>query len=258
MIRRLAIVATLAVCAQAAQASTQALRFVACPVYRDADAGKKSGCWLADDPATGIRYDITQSPDKPDWNFAVLVEGRIAAGTSPDICGGVVLDPARVSILEEPCTRAMLPAEGHPGRKFVLPERNVRPLYAKRDPVPQPYAARDFAVPFAFGRDFIIYQLGDYFLDRAVNYALDIGAGRIEITGFAATTPSRVSGRMLVEPLALARSRAERARDWFRMRGIPAERIAIKWRGSAVPDLREESDGLAEASLRRVSIRVIP
>ena len=256
--RRLALLAALALGGQAAQASAQALRFVACPVYRDADAGKKSGCWLADDPASGVRYDITQSANKPDWNFAVLVEGRVAEGASADICGGTVLEPVRVSILAEPCTRAMLPAEGHPGRKFVLPERNVRPLYAKRDPVPRPYAARDFTVPFDFGRDFVIYQLGDYYLDRAVNYALDIGAGRIEITGFAATTPSLVSGRTLVEPLKLARSRAERAREWMRLRGIPADRIKIAWRGTAAEVPGSETEQLGPPSLRRVDIRILP
>ena len=59
-------------------AAAELVRFVACPVYRDTDAGKKSGCWLADDPATGRRYDVSQSPTKPDWNFEVLVEGRVA------------------------------------------------------------------------------------------------------------------------------------------------------------------------------------
>ena len=40
------------------------VRFVACPIYRDADSGRKSGCWLATDPASGIRYDLAErSPE---------------------------------------------------------------------------------------------------------------------------------------------------------------------------------------------------
>ncbi len=119
------------------------MRFVACPVYRDADSGKKSGCWLADDRATGMRYDVSQSPYKPDWNRAVLVEGRVASGAG-DPCGGTVLDPVRSSILPDACPRHMLPAEGFPGRKFVLPARNVEPMAAPRPAPPGPYAERDF------------------------------------------------------------------------------------------------------------------
>ena len=56
-----------------AQDAGALVRFIACPVYRDADSGKKSGCWLVDDPASGVRYDASLSPYKPDWNFGVLV-----------------------------------------------------------------------------------------------------------------------------------------------------------------------------------------
>src|SRR5690606_1416098 len=38
------------------------LRFVTCPIYRNTDAGRKSGCWLADSPEDGQRYDVTRSP----------------------------------------------------------------------------------------------------------------------------------------------------------------------------------------------------
>lgn len=254
--------ALLALGSQAAEASAETLRFISCPVYRDVDAGKKSGCWLTDDPATGLRYDITQSPNKPDWNFAVLVEGNVAEATAgaplADPCGGIVLEPVRVSVLEQGCTRAMIPAENYPGRRFILPERNVRPLYAKREAVPQPYATRDFVIPFDFGRDFIVYQLSDYYLDRAVNYALDIQASRVEITGYAATTPSVVSGQRIVETKAIAKSRAERARDWMRMRGVPVDHISISWKGTNIARPSAETDGLAAPSLRRVDIRVIP
>jgi len=117
-------------------AAPNELRFVTCPIYRDTDAGRKSGCWLADDPATSIRYDVSSAPSKPDWNYAVLVEGIVAA-TSPlqDTCGGLVLDPVRTSILPERCPRHMLPAEGFRGRPFSLPVRNVAPASVVR-PVP--------------------------------------------------------------------------------------------------------------------------
>ncbi len=233
------------------------LRFVTCPIYRDTDAGRKSGCWLADDREDGRRYDVTPSPTKPDWNFAVLVEGRPAADQT-DVCGGVVLDPVRVSILPEPCVRAMLPAEGYPGRRFVLPPRNVRPLYEARKPFPRPFTTRTFEIPFEFGRSFITYQLADYLIDQAVAYAVASRAAGVEITGWAATTPTQVSGRRLAEPAALARTRAEVAARWMRDLGVPAARIHLAWRTASRPIVMDGADGLTEPSRRRVDIRVTP
>jgi len=260
--RALAFLCMMAAFTQSSAVLAAELRFIGCPVYRDTDSGKKSGCWLADDPMTGARYDISLSPTKPDWNFAILVEAAPAGvredGTDIAPCGGIVLNPVRVSVLDQPCTRAMLPAEGYPGRAFLLPPRNVRPLYAPHDPVPQPYQARRFVIPFDFGRDFIIYQLADYYIDKAVNYALDIKAREVEITGYAATAPALVSGQSIVESENLARMRAERARNWMLMRGVPEDRIILKWRGTGetLPD--EAMDGIASASLRRVEILIKP
>lgn len=248
--------ALLAAPAMAASAADE-VRFVTCPIYRDADSGKKSGCWLADDHESGVRYDVSPSPTKPDWNYAVLVEGRPAKDQT-DVCGGVVLDPVRASILPEPCVRAMLPAEGYPGRRFVLPERNVRPLYEPRKPFPQPYTMRTFEIPFEFGRSFITYQLGDYLIDQAVAYAIASHATRVEITGWAATTPSEVSGHRVAEPAALAKARADVAAQWMTGLGVPADRVKVSWRGGAEPIGMPGADGLSEPSRRRVDIRVTP
>ena len=233
------------------------IRFVSCPIYRDADAGKKSGCWLADDHEDGRRFDVSPSPTKPDWNFAVLVEGKVAAGKT-DVCGGVVLDPVRVSVLDEPCTRAMLPAEGYPGRRFVLPARNIRPLYEARKPFDQPFRERTFSIPFEFGRAFITYQLSDYLIDEAVAYALASHAARVEVTGYAATTPAVVSGRTLSEPLQVAQDRATVATRWLTDLGLPADRLHVAWRGDAEASDMPGADGLREPSRRRVEIRVTP
>lgn len=31
-------------------------RFITCPIYRDTDAGRKSGCWLVDEGVSGQRF----------------------------------------------------------------------------------------------------------------------------------------------------------------------------------------------------------
>jgi hypothetical protein len=254
---RLAALVLLAAAAPAAAEPAAEVRFVTCPVYRDTDSGKKSGCWLADDHEDGRRYDVSPSPTKPDWNFAVLVEGRPSADQT-DVCGGVVLDPVRVSVLDAPCARAMLPAEGYPGRRFVLPARNIRPLYEPRKPFDQPLGERTFFIPFEFGRSFVTYQLADYLIDQAVAYAIASHAARVEITGWAATTPAPVSGRMIAEPLAVARARAEVAQTWMTRLGVPIDRVHVAWKGEAQPVDMPGADGLTEPARRRVDIRITP
>lgn len=251
--------AALMLCAAAASAAEPAteLRFVACPIYRDTDAGRKSGCWLADNPEDGLRYDVTRSPTKPDWNRAILVEGRVSAEQA-NTCGGIVLEPVRVSLLAEGCTRAMLPAETYPGIAFVLPARNVRPIHEAREIPAPPFATRSFHVPFDHGSDFIVYQLGDYYTNQAVLYARDTQARRIEITGWAATTPIIVSGRTLAEPAALAQRRADMIAQWLVMSGIDAGRIVVKAASRDQAADIEGADGLRDSSRRRVDIVVIP
>lgn len=248
MIGRLAIAAALTA---SLGAEARELVFTACPVYRDTDNGRKSGCWLAVDPASGVRYDVSAAPTKPDWNRAILVEGRTEAGAG-DPCGGVVLGPVRVSVLDTPCTRHALPAEGYKGRRFELPARNVRPLYEPRPAPPRPFAEKRFTIPFDFGSSFIVYQLGDYYLDQMINYALDTGASRIVIAGGA----QRGTGSM-AEEASLAATRADTIREALILRGIPAQHITMAPPTSA-PFVADAFDGLDAPAARRVDIRVIP
>jgi outer membrane protein OmpA-like peptidoglycan-associated protein len=238
-------------CAQAAEL----IRFVSCPVYRDTRAGRKSGCWLADDPATGLRYDVTPSPTKPDWNYAVLVEGAIADGTG-DPCGGIVLEPVRVSrLLDRSCPRHMLPAEAYPGRPYSLPPRNVRPVFEERDVPPGPYQTTTFYLFFEFDQSFVSYQYGDYLLDRAITWIRAAEPKHIVITGYAATRPVTVSGEVLSEDADVARERAEVLHEALLRLGVPDQKIEVHWRTDPEPVDVEAADGLASASLRRVEIR---
>jgi hypothetical protein len=233
------------------------LRFVTCPIYRDTDSGAKSGCWLVDDPATGLRYDVSGAPSRPDWNRAVLVEGRRSATAGKGVCGGIALDPVRTAVLDQPCTRFVLAAEGFTGRRFALPRRNVRPLYEERRPAARPWGERRIAIPFDFGRHFIVYQLSDYYLDQAIAYALDVQPADVTVTGFARTEPMRVSGQLLAEPAALARERAEVVARALALRGVPPARIRIAV-APAAPSVDEAFDGLEGPSHSRVEVLVQP
>lgn len=255
--RRILAVAALALSAPAtAQAPGETVRFISCPVYRDVDAGRKSGCWLADEHETGRRFDVGNAPTKPDWNHEALVEGRISG--APDSCGGVILDPVRVSILPGACTRQMLPAEHHKGRPFVLPERNIRPLSEAR-PVPlPPFSEKSFYLLYDFNRDFIVYQLSDYLLDQAITWIRGVKPRKIVVTGHAATKPATVSGRSIAETADIAKRRAQSVTEALVRLGVDPKTIETAWKSGAEPVDAPGADGLAEASRRRVEIRVIP
>jgi outer membrane protein OmpA-like peptidoglycan-associated protein len=242
----------------AAQARAQAeeLRFISCPIYRDTDAGRKSGCWLADEHASGIRFDVTRSPTKPDWNYEVLVEGRVAPQVTGN-CGGVVLDPVRVSVVTSGgCPRHMLPAEEFTGDKFVLPPRNVRPLSADR-PVPQqPFTDKTFHILYDFNSDFLVYQLSDYLFDEAVTYIRGVNPRAVVVTGWAATERAVLSDREIAEEPEIARNRAERIAESLARMGVSREIIDVRWKTAAEPVAAEGADGLLEPSRRRVDIEV--
>jgi outer membrane protein OmpA-like peptidoglycan-associated protein len=233
----------------------ETIRFITCPAYRDTDAGKKSGCWLADDHDSGRRFDVSRAPSKPDWNHEVLVEGRTAANVVSN-CGGEVLDPVRTSILPGECPRHMLPAEGFAGNKFALPPRNVRPLSEVRPTPPAPWTDRTFTLLFDFDKAFMVYQLDDYLIDQAITYIRAVNPRKVVVTGWAASDPSRVSGRDIAEKPEIARTRAELVGEALSRLGVAKEKVEIRWRTGAQPSDAEGADGLAEPSRRRVDIEV--
>jgi hypothetical protein len=246
--------ASLPVLSASAVETAQSLRFVACPVYRDTDAGLKSGCWLATDPQTGRQWDVSQSPYKPDWNFAVLVEGT-AASPAEQPCGAPVLDPVRTSRLATDCVRHMLPAEGLPGRRFVLPARNIRPLSSAPTPPPGPYSERTFTLFFELDRSFVVYQYGDYLLDQAALWIRVTHPRRLVVTGYAASEAETISGHVIAERPEVAQERADTvALSLSRL--FPD--IAIETRavtGSGVTD-HPDADGIPGQSQRRAEITV--
>lgn len=235
--------------------SNQLVRFIGCPIYRDTDFGRKSGCWLVDDRESGRRYDISLSPHNPDWNFEVLVEGRISDAPT-DACGATVLTPVRASILPRPCPRHMLPAEAHPGRQFVRPARTVQPLTATRAAPAGPYEGRTFALFFEFDRAFITYQYGDYLLDQASAWIDAAQPRAVIVTGFAATQRETVSGQVIAERPEVARERADAVALALR-RLHPDLAIETRVRRNAEPIDHPDSDTLPDQSRRRVEIQAV-
>jgi outer membrane protein OmpA-like peptidoglycan-associated protein len=227
--------------------------FVACPIYRDADAGRKSGCWLADETSSGVRYDVSLGTAKPQLGREVLIEGVIAEGANA--CGGIVLQPVRTSTLRSTCSGAIIPAEGFPGRRYVsdLPQQLAQ-TWVVRDELQPPFSEQRYSIVFDFDTSFLNYQYSEVILDRAARYALASKARSVRVTGYAATRGINVSGQILREPPALARERAEMVTEALLRLDVPGHSIALKWRGDAQP----LEQPLREASKRRVDIVVSP
>lgn len=232
-------------------------QFIACPIYRDTDMGRKSGCWLADNSGDRVRYDVTWAPIKPQLGKSILVEGVVTADA--DTCGGVVLNPVRVSVLDADggCPETLLPPEQYPGRPSPPPVAVLAPASEPRQLPPGPYTPRDFTIYFEFGRDFLIYQHAEVVLEQITLYAQASQAKDLHIHGFAATEPVTVSRRTLSEDLALGDARAAMVYEALSRLGVAKELLARDSSGAPPPtDL--EGGKLPEASKRRVTVTVTP
>ncbi|HEY7890401.1 MAG TPA: hypothetical protein VIC29_19435 [Steroidobacteraceae bacterium] len=234
--------------------------FVACPVYRDTNSGRKSGCWLAVNPVDGVRYDISLGRTKPQIGHQVLVEGRLETLDQPrqagSACGGVVLRPVVVSVLEATCRSFMLPAESYPGRRFVLDLKAVLPPADVVESIPPPpYPPRTWSIEFSFGSDFLQYQYSEIILDEIGRYIRASRPRRIEVIGYAVTAPRWISGERLAESPQLARGRAETVALALRRLGATRRLLQVKWRDNPSP--LSDKPGLAEPSRRRVDVRLL-
>jgi outer membrane protein OmpA-like peptidoglycan-associated protein len=250
----LLILTTLSAFATDLDGSTHSVRFTTCPVYRDTDAGRKSGCWIADDGITGQRYDVSDAPFKPWLGRMILVEGQVAA--TADICGGVPLRPVRVAVLETRCPEVMIPAEGYPSKPSSLPKETMPPLSVPRiSPLP-PYSRQQYEVEFTFGDDRLMYQHVELTIEKAMLYAVASNA-KVTLTAYADTEGFNASDHHLYEPDKLAQDRGAVVREALVRLGIAPARITLTTSGHPVA-LTGWPDALALSSKRRVTIVVTP
>jgi outer membrane protein OmpA-like peptidoglycan-associated protein len=253
--RAVLLLSSLAIASAAAADAPQqtVVTFVGCPIYRDTDSGRKSGCWIAEDPATGIRYDVTDGPTKPQVGKVSLFEGVITS--EPNTCGAIVLRPVRQAVLDETCPQAIIPAEEFKGRRFILPAETIQPTWIPRALPKPPYANQEFNIVFDFGNDFHIYQYAELILEKISLYVKASKPKAVVVTGYAATRPIHVSGRELAEPIELAKSRAAATAEALTRLGVERKLIRIETQGDPKPIASLATPGL-EASKRRVTVRI--
>jgi outer membrane protein OmpA-like peptidoglycan-associated protein len=232
----------------------ETVTFVACSIYRDTDAGRKSGCWLADDVQSGVRYDVTEALIKPLLGREVLVEGVIK-NRDTQSCGGVILEPVSVSVLESECKAHLIPPEGHPSRRFILPAKTLQPANVPRVAPPPPYETREFSMYFELHGEFLLYQHSEVIIDEAVTYIKAAKPKRIVVTGYADTKGFDASGQRIRESMDIARARAAMLTEALLRLGVDKKLIVQRTSGDA-PDDAMTQQGLKHAAKRRATLRV--
>jgi hypothetical protein len=241
----------------AASAETR-LNFVACPIVRDTATVP---CWLAEHDGVlyymGIQTDVSAEFQPPYLGHQVLVEAVVS--DKPPICGGVVLEPIRISVMPEldAACNTMLPAEARYTIDFNprAPGPSAgRLAFQGPPPAPPPALKRPF-VP----RDFDLY----FDVDRGISfrhpgalrtiekYARDTSAKRIVVTARRGATLLS-DGSVLVESEGGAARRAAEVAALFEGLHLGAR---VESTSSEKP---VAADGIDDWKSRSVTVRVEP
>ncbi|HSG55066.1 MAG TPA: hypothetical protein VLA45_06390 [Paracoccaceae bacterium] len=195
------------------------LAFVACPIVRDTSSVP---CWLSEYGGEiyylGIQTDVSAEFNPPWLGHMALIEG--APKVEERICGGLVLDDVRVSVMPElspECDTVLMAEERYelgfePPRPPGPSSGRLAFTYPAPPPPPEPpFVAQTFDVYFPFETS-VNFKTPNA-LRAVVAYAEAVGATRIEITGHRAAV--RLSdGSVLEEHEGIA---ARRTREIARM-----------------------------------------
>lgn len=246
--------------AEAALAQTR-LNFLSCPIVRDTSTVP---CWLAEHDGElyymGIQTDVSADFHPPYLGHQVLVEATVAADR-PRICGGVVLDPIRISVMPEldSSCNTILPAvpeytidfnprpPGPSGGRLAF----APPPGAAREtaPAPPPSGPRTFIIHFDVDQGIAFRHSGDVL--AAYNYANQISAGRITVRASRGST-LLTNGDRVTESAAIAQRRADQIAGLLRGLGLEGE-VRTEFSTEPTP-----ADGIDDWQSRSVEILVEP
>ncbi len=232
--------------------------FVSCPIVRDTATVP---CWLSEYEGElyylGIQTDVSADFDPPFLGHNVLVEGTVS--DQPRICGGVVLDPVRISPMLDFDGRCntILPAED----RYTVP-------FAPRPPGPSggrlafapppseperlepPFVAREFELFYDF--DMLIMGRHAGTLGRILDYATLTDARSIQVTGSSGATLLS-DGSILSEDRSIASERAGEVARLLEAAGLEDRSFEVSAASEQLPP-----DGIDDWRMRRTVIRVVP
>jgi len=249
----------LATAAGAAEPPANHRNFVSCPIVRDTPTVP---CWLAEYGGElyylGIQTDVSAEFHPPLLGHKVLVEGVIKAGAR--ICGGVVLEPVRISPLAEldGTCNTILPAED----QYTVP-------FAPRPPGPSggrlafdgtPGTTRAAPAPLTGAQDFVLHYDFDMpvggrhagVLGRIYDYASSLRNPKVGIACQRGATLLS-DGTLLAERENLPQLRAQEIAKLLRGAGLAENTLRAQSSAKLAP-----ADGNADWQQRRCVVRVEP
>ena len=253
--------ALLAACAHGAEPPPGRRNFVACPIVRDTQTVP---CWLAEHGGElyylGIQTDVSADFHPPLLGHRVLVEGAVK--DAPRICGGIVLEPVKVSPLPEldGTCNTILPAEDRytvpfaprpPGPSGGRLAFETAQAPAGAPPPPEALTGpQEFTIQYDF--DMLIVGRHSAVLTRILDYAQTSGARRIAITGYRGATLLS-DGSVLTEGEDLAEKRAREIARLLARAGLSTEMLTVDWSTELAP-----ADGVDDWVMRRALVSVEP
>jgi hypothetical protein len=241
----------------AAQADGERLSFVSCPIVRDTSTVP---CWLAEYAGElyylGIQTDVSADFHPPYLGHQVLVEGVVS--DAPRICGGIVLDPVKTSVMPEldGSCNVRLPAE----ERYTI-DFNPRPpgpsggRLAFQAPAPEktvpapPFETREFLLTYDFDRRIGFGHPRQ--IMAIAEYAQAVKAKRVRVHGSRGAMLLS-DGTLLTESEAIARRRAEQIAHLLEGVGVEAA-IEVDWTSEPAA-----ADGVEDWRSRSVSVAVEP
>lgn len=276
----LILAAPLACADQAVKPPPTQRNFIACPMVMETEPVP---CFVAE--YEGERYFLAVQSGRggstgedrtipPQLLHKALVEGAIS--DVPRMCGGIVLKPIHVSVIEDtidPSCNTVLPSEGYrangpraigldgdpPGpRKSTAVNESfgARPGYEERQKMYAEKArAREpirFTIGYFFDSTYLLYPVEQEQVEDAVDYANLLGASRIEVHGYRGAVVLS-SGEVMAEKPAIAEMRATKIAEILEDFGWPKDKLVVRW--TSEPQHRS---GIRDYELRRTVIDVIP
>ena len=236
----------------------QRANFVSCPIVRDTASVP---CWLAEYNGElyflTLQTDVSAPVNPPSLGHRVLVEGTVS--TEPRICGGIVLNPVHLSVLERDAScNTMLPAEDRYNLTFEPPRPpgpskgrlafdNAAPPAAA--PAPAATApTREFIVSYPF--DGLIGFTHAGALTAILNFARTANAREIEIVGHRGAV-RLTNGQTMAEESTIGKKRAEQIAMLLQGANLKGPSYKVSWREEPAA-----ADGVDDHLSRRVVVTV--
>ena len=230
--------------------------FIACPIVRDTNSVP---CWLAE--YKGETYFLTiqtdvSAPVTPPWlGHQVLVEGVVS--DEPRICGGIVLKPVALSVMQEldGSCNTILPAEERYNLSFE-PPRPPGPSQGRLafgDPATKPApesTARPRTFDLHYEFDGLVMFRHAQPLQQILEFARQSAATRLTITGYRSAS-LLTNGHVMLEREIIGRQRAEQIAELLKGAGLSDVKYEVRWK-----DVAKHADGVEDASRRRAEVIV--